>query len=206
MKKAFTLTEVLIVLTVMGVIAAVCLLNLKPNKVKYEALMKGGKTMLYDIDGATRRLLAKNSIGYSTQRLVDTSGAEFSIGATGSTAKMIELYKQHMKPVRGKTLANTYGANKDVLLKDEAGNTYTDIKVSYFPSGYFLKNGGYFALKVLSTACTSSISYTYNPNMPSKRTTANSCGAIFYDVNGEQLPNTLGIDQYIVAVGKMGIK
>jgi len=29
---------------------------------------------------------------------------------------------------------------------------------------------------------------------------------VFYDVNGEQTPNVLGIDQYIISIGKLGIK
>ena len=204
--KAFTLAEVLIVLTVIGVIAAILMINFKPNQINYEAMKKGGKTMLYDISYATSRVLAKSSYGFSMLRLIDTSGAEFCIGSSGSTAKLIALYKQHMKPVRGKTLDNTYGSNKDVLLKDEAGNTYSGLKISYFPSGYFLKNGAYFALKMHSTACDYAETYIYNPNMPDNRNVSNSCAVIFYDINAEKLPNTLGIDQYIVSIGKMGVK
>ena len=35
---------------------------------------------------------------------------------------------------------------------------------------------------------------------------AKSCGLIFYDVNGDKMPNRLGIDQYIISIGANGIR
>jgi hypothetical protein len=72
-------------------------------------------------------------------------------------------------------------------------------------TGFTLKNETYFGIN-LTGDCTSQIDYIYDPSTPEKRTKTRVCATLFFDMNGKDSPNILGIDQYIVAIGKFGVK
>ena len=202
-KQAFTLAEIMIVLTIIGIILIGIISSLRSNNVEEELYIKSGVNTLNQIDFATRRLLAKSSRAYSMLALKDASGNEFSITADGADTKLNTLYKKYLVGMRKTSLSNTY---KTTVLDDKAKTLSSKgIKVSTFPYGFTLKNGAYFALK-LNKNCTTSETYIVHPVYTDKRTETNSCGLIFYDVNGEKKPNVLGIDQYIVSIGKIGLK
>ena len=59
--KAFTLYETLLVLVIIGVVAVICLSNLRPTKMKEDALMEAGKAMYMQIDYATREIITKDT-------------------------------------------------------------------------------------------------------------------------------------------------
>ncbi|MBQ8848237.1 MAG: type II secretion system protein [Candidatus Gastranaerophilales bacterium] len=202
MKKAFTLAETLIVMLILGFFAVVLIKTMKFGDITQDALIKGGLDMYNQIEVATKKLLMGNSFNYDMRRLKDTSGAEFAITASGADAKLIAVYKKYMKPSRGKTLSSTY---KNATLKNASNASVSGVSVSTFTQGYYLKNGTYFAIK-LNGNCTTSETYIYSPQLKDKRDATNSCGLIFYDLNGESYPNILGVDQYILSIGKLGIK
>ena len=127
----------------------------------------------------------------------------FSITDSGADAKLLELYKTTLRATRS---SNTNATYLDSVLKDKDGATVNaGLKVSSFSQGLTLRNGTYFAFK-LNGNCTTNETYIYSPATPNNRSAKNSCGLIFFDVNGQDFPNLVGIDQYIIAIGRNGIK
>lgn len=200
-KVAFTLAETTIAIVILGIIAGTLLHTLKPNNMKRDFWDKSAKNMVLQIDYATKQILARNSLNYSLLDTLDTSNATFSITSEGADTKLIALYKKYLIGLRKYSIPSSY---KSSSLIDE-NNTSSGYKISDFAQGFKLKNGTYMALK-LNGNCTTSETKIYNPATIEIRTANNSCGLIFFDINTEKEPNTLGIDQFIVALGKFGLK
>ena len=196
---AYTLAESLIVIAIVGIMYVIVLHVLRPNNIKHEALTKAGSNLYIQIDFATKQMLAKNTKNYILTRLKDSSG-EFSVESSSSASRLLAIYKKRLSGIR-KTPDATY---LNLALQDSSNNKVGNLKVSSF-QGFTLKNDAYFGIK-LNNNCTTTESYIYNPSMPNKRTQAKSCGLIFFDVNGQDLPNNLGVDQYIISIGKNGIR
>lgn len=200
-KLAYSLGEALIVMVLVGIVYTVIASLSKPTSIKADALKKAGMNMTTQIDFATRQILAKSSYNYTLLNIRATDGSTFSIASSGNEAKLANVYKKYLVAKRGKTLSSTYTS---MTLKNEAG-TSLGITPSSFTGGYFLKNDAYFALK-MNGNCTTTISYVYTPFSPTNHSVTNSCAQIFFDVNGQDDPNTVGIDQYILSIGKLGLK
>lgn len=197
-KKGYTLIEQLIVIVIVSILGSVMLTTFRPNNVKVEAYKKAGKSNFIQIEFALKSLLAKNTNNYTLTRMFDSTG-EFSIAASASQARMLALLKKHLVSIR-QTLDATYGA----LTLTDGTTELTGYSASSF-SGFIIKNGAYFGLK-LHGNCTTTVDFLYDPSTPNNNSRTNTCGIIFFDVNEKKPPNRLGIDQYIVAIGKMGVK
>ncbi|MBQ8475725.1 type II secretion system protein [bacterium] len=200
-KQAFTVAETLIVLVIIGILGACVLVTIKPNDVRKDMLQKAGVNMVYQIDFATKQVLAKYSLNYQMTKLEALGGAQFSIVDDKADEKLLPLYKRALIPSRNNTIPASYTAME---LKNEQGAKISDLKVSSFAQGFNVKNGSYFALK-LNKGCTTTETYIYDPSAPEKRGAKNSCGLIFFDVNGPSDPNTIGIDQFIISLSKRGL-
>jgi len=202
-KAAFTVADLMLSMMIIGILTACITFSLKPGELKEEAYKKSGSNMYYQLDYATKRLLVKNSRNYSMLSLIDESGNEFSITADGANTKLLELYKKYLKTLRNTPVPAEY---LNLIIDDqEKTQTAKAIKISDFTQGYILKNGSYFALK-LNKNCTTEETYVYDPSRMTKRNVEKSCGLIFYDVNSDNSPNVLGIDQYTIPLGKIGLK
>lgn len=197
-KNAFTLAEQLLVIIILGVFAVGLINTVKPNNIKKDVYIKTAKSVYVQIEFATKSILAKNTNNYTFLRLKDASG-EFSIASSSSLSRLVALYKKSLVSLRNKTLDSTYKAK---ALTD--GTTTLTLKPQDF-SGFFIKNGAYFGVK-LHGNCTTTVSYIYDPSTPDKRSRTNTCGIVFLDLNEKEQPNMLGVDQYILALGKLGIK
>ena len=200
-KKSFTLAEVLISVVIVGIIATCMVVSVKKSDYLTESYKKAGASTLLQINYSTKQILAKYSYSYQMTGLKTLAGAKFSITASGADANLAELYKKVLG-TKSYSAPSTYtGAD----LVNEAGSKVGSYKVSSFAQGFQIKNGTYFAIK-LNGNCTTSESYIYDPSARDIRTASNSCGLIFFDVSAHDGPNIVGVDQYIVSIGKMGIK
>ena len=130
--------------------------------------------------------------------MFDASG-EFSIASSSSLDRLIALYKKNLMGIRKAALDSNYAS---LDLTD--GTNTLSLKPSNF-KGFTLKNGAFFGIK-LNNNCATEITYIYDPSTPSTRNKKDTCGIIFFDINSEAKPNQLGYDQYIIAIGKRGIK
>lgn len=196
----------LIAVIVIGILIAAVSFNFKPNNLKTQSLMVAGKNLEGQISFATMNLLAKNSKNSSMLHLIDSAGTEFSIESEGAGEKLIKLYKKVLIAKRTSSVDNAYLSSSlmgpNGIYKDKDNK---EVKISIFSNYFTFKNDAFFALK-LNGNCTTEESLIVDPSMPSKATAKNSCGLIFYDVNGKERPNVLGVDQYIIPLGKHGIK
>ena len=201
-KSAFTLVESLITMIVIAIIYAAIADVLRPSDFKRDVLKKSGANMLYQLDFASKQILAKNTVNYTLYNLKTLDGTEFLITEDDADEKLMNLYRNYLKGLRNVDLAPAYLSGD---LVDETSTKISNVNPSIFKYGFSLNNGTYVAIK-LNKNCTTTESYIYSPLQTQKRDRLNSCGLFFYDVNGDKTPNVLGIDQYIVAIGKNGIK
>ena len=205
-KEAFSLMETVLVVIVLGCIATAMLLVLKPNNIKTEAILKNASNMIGQINFATTNILAKNSKSFSMTDLVALDGTNFSIVDDKADEKLIALYKKSLIALRKTDIPSSYLSSElssagGAIAIDESKN----LKISDFSKYFVIRNGTFFALK-LNGNCATVETYIYDPMTPNKNSVENSCGLIFFDVNIEEAPNLLGVDQYIISIGKRGIK
>lgn len=197
--RAYTFLEQIIVIIVIGILSVVMLNIFRPKEIQEDALIKAAKGVFIQIDFATKMILAKNTNNYNFTRLVDSSG-QFSIESTDLISRLTALYQNHLLGLRNKSLSAEY-SSRDLT----NGTTFiTDVKPSSF-DGFIMKNGSFVGFKSNGN-CTTTIDYIYDPSTPEKRERENVCALIFIDVNNELEPNILGIDQYIIGIGKFGVK
>lgn len=198
-QKAYTLAEQLIVVVIIGFIATIMTSTFKPNNYKIEVLQRAAKAQYIQIDFATKNLLAKHSKNYNFFALFDESGV-FSAADSSSTNRIVQLYRKVLVGMKNSSWDSSYS------LKELTDGTtaITGLTPSDY-SGFILKNNVYFGIN-LNGNCNTQVDYIYDPSTPEKKTKTRTCGTIFFDMNGKESPNLLGIDQYIVAFGKFGVK
>ena len=197
--NAYSIVEVVVVMLILAIITIIMLGTLNSDEVNNKALEQAAKAMYLQVEKATRSVVLNNTNNYTLERMKDSSG-EFSIASSSSLNRMVELYKENMILARNATQDSNYLSGE---LTDNT-TTWSGISPSYF-TGFTLRNESYIGFK-LNNNCTTTISYIYDPLMPDKRSVANTCGIIFYDTNGDKKPNILGVDQFILAIGKLGLK
>ena len=200
-KRAFTVAETTIVMVIIGAIAVTLLYSMKPNNVERDLLDKNAKKMLFQIEYATKQILAKNTDNFTFTKLFLFDGTNFSITDYGADANLLSLYRKYLVGLRNYNPDNAY---LSTFLRDEAGNNL-GYELSKFEHYFKMKNGAHIAIR-LHEACDVDETKIYHPQYPDKREQSNSCGLIFFDINAKDSPNILGIDQFIVALGKYGIK
>ena len=201
--KYYTLFEALFVIFIVGVIATGFVTVVKPKDYLNNALKKKASSDYLQINVAAKQILLKYSTTYKMTGLKTIEGTKFSINDSKADEKLAPLFKKTLG-TRNYTASSAY---KGVVIKNESGANViqgTQLKISAFTQGFKTKNGAYFALK-LNDSCSVNESGIYDPSRPDSHEISNSCGLIFYDVNGEDGPNAAGIDIYIISIGKNGI-
>lgn len=204
-KRSYTLTEAMIVIVVLGIIAITIIVSMKKENYHATALKKAGSNYYLHLNIATKQILTHYSYGYNMVTLLTIGGTKFSIAdASDADVNLSALYKKMLGSSSTYTASDTY---KNTVLKNEADTTVgpsTGYTISSFSQGFKTKNGYYVAFK-LNGNCTTDEEHVYDPSLPDTRTSAKSCGLILYDVNAEQGPNVVGVDIYILPIHKNGI-
>ena len=201
-KKGFTFTEALLVLVLLGVIAAITipqLLTEDPSKKGWDT--KAEKMIGYFIQASTEILLFNSGLDDFTKLSLD--GGIFSIEDADSAPKMAKLYSKYIQHVAGKIkLDDEYFAKEIVNYKRVS--TGKVLKDTY--GSFLYTNDGVIVGFKTNGACNSSESIINLPTFRETQTINNVCGSIFMDINAQAKPNKLGSDQYIIPIGKRGIK
>ncbi len=178
-KSGFTLFEAMIAMVVVGTLVTILLSIAKPNDVKQEALQKAGLALYRHIDFATNQIIIKNSPLHSLDSVKLPNGTSFSIENEEDEKYFLELYKKYLVVKR--------------------------IDKSVLEGEITLRNNATFEIK-LNGDCTQEAIGLYNPMLPNTSRAPKSCGLIYFDVNGNKAPNILGVDKYIVSIGKLGLR
>jgi len=170
--KGFTLAEVLIVLTILGIIATIYMTTLKPADFKAKGMAVAAKKALYDIDTATTEILVNDTSANETAALKSSQC---------TVANLATLYKKYLAVTRKTgTSAACGGGTKFLTLK----------------SGVCMG---------ISAAATSEIA-TWFPGETASTNTTSTCAVIYFDVNGEEGPNVVGTDRFVIPVDLNGVK
>ncbi len=189
---AFTMTEVMIVMTILGVIATIMITTIKPAEYKEKALETAAKKVMNSIDHATTMILMNDSTDGTMFNLIATDGTKFSTNAGASKAnsdRLGELYKKYLVTTRKECDATCicYTGSADAIKE------YINV--------FYLKDGA--CISILASKSEPSISIFPGE----KETTSVSFqGRILFDINGDKEPNNLGKDKFIVPLGEKGIK
>lgn len=183
-QKAYTLAEASIVLLLGGVLAFFVIKSLNAGKIKEDVYYKAGKLVYSQLSVATLDLSRRYSKQSDLSKLYTADKSSvFDLTDEDATSKLVELYKKTLKRSRS-----------------SASSTY-----SGYSGNLKLKNGAFFALKLYGNCSTTTT--TYNPSYGTEAMNEyDTCGAIFYDVNDSDFPNVLGIDRYIIAIDKDGLR
>ena len=187
-KKAFTMAEAILVMTILGIIATIMITTLKPAEFKDKGLQVLAKKVLSEIDTATTQILINDTRLGKFNQIVTTSGVTtFATNAVNT----LGFYKKYLTTIRGTVSTPACCINGGASLGANA---------------VFLKDGACMGIK----ATTSYNNTTgYNTIFPGETSAAKTPsitqGLIIFDTNGVEEPNTLGKDCFILPVGDDGI-
>lgn len=200
--RGFSLSEAIITIVVLGIIASIVipqiLLN-DPSKEGKDALAK--KMTGYLTQASTEILINDASLDDFT-RLKDNDGY-FSIIDKDVTPRIARLYQKYLKDVDLRiNTTKDYFSNE---LIDYDG-TSTGLKLNSIYSDFFYMLDGMIIGFRLYESCDVDELNSIPPTVKERYTTSNSCGSVFFDINAFSKPNKLGTDQFIIPIGKRGIK
>lgn len=205
-KQAFTLAEVLITLSIIGVVAAITIpslvTNLDLDRKQAEATIK--KTIT-SIDGATKQIVIKESSSHN-------------MGSVGcSDAKCLrDLYGKYLSYIRvcdaGAQDACLQGAPAASADDPDVAMLIQPVYAGAAPSSINFTGK---PLAVLADGTL--IGFDYYPNCLLTTTSLidfkgqskhvyDTCAAVTVDTNGPKKPNAVGRDRYQIPVGKLGVK
>ena len=179
-KKAFTMAEAILVMTILGVIAAIMLSTLKPTAWKDKSYLILAKKVLYEIDTATTAILTTNSKYGTMSSLVNDGGTSLTM----TSANLWTLYKKYLSTVRGSATAYC-----------------TDGGVSLSGTPYKLKDGA-----CMGIAITTASKAVIFPGEASSAAISGAKGYIIFDTNDADEPNVVGKDRFVIPIDDLGIK
>ena len=185
-KKGFTLVEVLITLSIVGIISALTIPSLILNiQKKYWANALSVK--ISDFENAIKNMMIEEN----TNDMFDTVFYDFTATSEAFLEK-IKCLESFDKP--GGRLQDYYDGKLFKINKEKAWLVET-------PASYNLKNGG----KIYFTVNHDTPYYKHSEEDSLKKGTFRSNPIdIFIDVNGKALPNTLGRDIFCFVVDENG--
>ena len=191
----------------MAIIATAIFVSFQHGDYNSEALKKAARSYLLQLDYATKEVLLNYSTEGNMLTLKSLEGESFSVNDTGSEEKLIPLYKEFLgsKPY---TPPSEYLSARFV---NEAGNNVGASEFNLadgFSQGFKARNGAYISFRIYHTSdpCTGNQSVIYDPSSPETHDSPNSCGYLFFDINADAAPNIVGVDQYLISIGKLGLK
>lgn len=203
MKKAFTLAEVLMTLTIIGVVASVTLPSLV-NSTKDAELKTAWKKVYAELSQAFIHIVQEQGGSIKGSFPSDISGGE-------SFKNAFKKYLKHTKECSGIAACGGtgngsgldgcwHGIGKWSYLDGTKANGVGDVDSPY--PGLILDNGMLVYFGISSYNCT----YTYSA------TVNNACGWSYVDVNGFKGPNKIGkdifpliyLENYVLPIGAKG--
>ena len=185
-KSAFTMAEAILVMTILGIIATIMITTLKPAEYKDRGLAILAKKVLSEVDTATTQILINNSAAGNTSTLYEPGTSTVFTFANSNQADNIgKLYKRYLtatrKPCNDANCPCNSLANK-----------------------FYLKDGA--CLGISAGAPSANIQTIFPGENTVTEIAPPSHGYIFFDTNGEEEPNVMGKDQFLLPIGAEGIQ
>lgn len=181
-KKAFTMAEAILVMTILGIIATIMITTLKPAEFKDKGLAVLADKVLSEIDTATTQILINNSMNGKMNQLV-YSGAAIDSNAAAHSNNVGVLYKKYLTSTRKACSSSTCPCNA-------------------MTNKFYLKDGACMGITMGNQASVATIF----PGESATTSNTASYGVLFFDTNGEDEPNTAGRDQFRLPFNVDGIQ
>ena len=194
-KSAFTMAEVILVMLILGIIAAIMITTNKEKLPTYTGFLINAKKVVSEIDSATSNILTKHTYSGDFNVLIDLDNPyeQFDTKDSSSSSKLAALYKKYMASTRRK--CESIDADKCTCAGDNSRDG-----VPSNASSFYLKDGTCIAIAAGSQ--------TFNSIIPGEKAPINvntKNGMIFIDVNGANEPNSIGRDQFLIPLGDYGV-
>ena len=202
LKIAFSITEAIIVMAILGIIAALCIPQILTYNYNDEANITMGKKMVSYMDEAFLEVLLNHATLDDFTRLKDADGY-FSIEDDSAEARFVKLIKNYLLDIPMKMDMTKEYFNSDILDYDK---TSTGEKLIDAYKSFFYANDGVIAAFRFYADCNQIEKNANPPEFKGRFAVTDSCGSVFFDVNAYKRPNKLGSDQFIVPIYKRGLK
>ena len=189
-KRAFTMAEAILVMTILGVIAAVMITTLKPAEFKEKSLRVLAKKVLSEIDTATTQILSNDAKLGTMTSLALSDGVQFSF--RGNADKVLQLYQKYLVTIRTTVPTTSFC----VTGKVNDADTSRGATAVYFKDGACM---GIYAAQITTA------SPTIFPGETATTAVTASQGLLLVDTNGEDEPNIIGVDRFIFPITEKGI-
>ena len=200
-KVAFTLSEAMIVIVIMGVIGAILIPQWKAVNPTQRGWTTIANKMAVNLTQATTEMLALNA-SLDDLTILRQGDKVFSIADSNVTPKMADLFMQYLSNIDMRVDTTKEYFSQDIL--DYKRNPTGD-KINSYSNFHFAQDGILIGYKFYGT-CAATEKNANPPEETVKYEVTESCGSVFYDVNAYKKPNKLGSDQYIIPVGIRGMK
>ena len=201
--NAFTLSEAIITLVIIGIIAVICIPQLIFGDTSKKGQMALAKKMNGYLAQASIEILLHNAVLDDFLDLKDEKG-RFSIEGSDTadiTKRMSNLYLKYLSDVDISVKQNEYFENSLLNYdKTPLGSSLKDLYSDFF----YVNDGMIIGFRFYGT-CSATETNTVLPELRNRQSVENVCGSVFYDINAFSKPNKLGTDQFIIPVGKRGI-
>ncbi len=202
-KKAFSLPEVLLTLVILGIIMMIAIPQLKIFNPRQRGFDTRAKKMEEYFTEAIGHILQHDcSLDDLTIINLD-SGEKFSIADPHNEAKLAEIFKKYILYLdrQPNVSVEYFTAPIKDYDKTPIGVTLEETYKNFF----FAQDGTLIGFR--SYGSCEATELNTNPSLQRGRyTQPNVCASIFFDINGENKPNKLGSDQYVLPLYKRGIK
>ena len=185
---AFTMAEAIIVMTILGIIAAIMITNLRMPEYRDNALKVQAKKMLEQIDQATQQIILNNTRN-GTLDEVYRFGTTNVVHVYGGTDVLTPYYKKYMYSVR-----TIVPVRNDLFIHSSSdfSKGFEIIKLKDGSCFKFVHGGGSNIQTIFPGEINTTIML--------------SNGYVCMDINCEDEPNKTGKDQFYIPFDKNGIK
>ena len=200
-KKAFTMAEAILVMTILGIIATIMITTLKPAQFKDKGLEIMARKVLSEIDTAITQILINDApngkLRYWKFPNVNI-GCEYSYDGDCAN-EQIKLFKKYLATTRQEVSNNSYCRTNGAIpfyLKDGAcvgfapsrPFVYQNIRTIFPGESYVPDIAGSVGVFVQATSAESG-----------------AMAFLYVDTNGDDEPNVFGKDQFTWPISQHGI-
>ena len=194
LKKAFTLAEAILTMTILGIIAAVMITTLKPSSYKSQGFAVLKQKIYTELDDVSQTILVECCKKMSFASIYENTSAYDDCSKTlNSYTFSANVAHKYVKYLRG--TRNTASCPARIAMEDNIAGTASENKTYVKASGIKLRNGACVWFRGI--ASTETDYYDESSRI----------GSILVDVNGSEGPNALGDgnDRIVFYVGVDGI-
>lgn len=200
--KAFTLSEAIVVIVILGVIASITVPQVMTVNYNDKANNTLGKKMVSYLDNAMVGILDKYATIDDFTRLKDSQGY-FSVEDSGAEERFAKLVKEFLLDINFEMdKSKEYFNNKIMLYNKELTD---EVLKDAYPVMFYANDGVILGFRFYGS-CSAVEKYATPPEYQRSYEVTDSCGSVFMDVNAYKRPNKLGSDQFIVPIYKRGLK